>query len=825
MTSIEIKEQDSKLEFTNGIVRLEYNLNQGLYHVWDVKDEKKIVENASSEILFGDKEYDPLGKQTGLISCSSKDQFKKSWHVEDYTEKNGKKGKSLSIELSENPARPSLNLKFFLLEEESSIFIQIEVENSLAEELRIESLHPLHLTRDDNSSLTLGSKVSDWRIFKNDWQSWSQAKVIKIFDSDHMTRIRLSRLILYSNPDEKRSKGLVSCEYFAAIHNLETKQNLVCGFITLKDQFCQILMRGNKKKNSLELFTTRCQADGVPIEKNQTLKSEKLAIYFRSNGNELSNINKYFTMVATQNDAVPWPTVQKGWCSWYHYYQNITEEETLKNLEFISSHSTDIPVDLFQLDDGYQIRAGEWDPNNKFPGGMEQLARKITEKGYVAGLWLAPFFVSTKSALVKEHPDWFLKKRGGRRYVVSLEGFENKKSRVFSALRTGCLALDPTHPEVQEWLRALFKKVRAWGIRYIKIDFVYAAALQGERYNPRMTRAQAYRKGLEIIRDAIGKDSLILGCGAPLGPAIGIVNAMRVSTDTAPAWNPILRRIGIKVLRMVNLPSVLSAMHNNILLSFMHKKLWINDPDCLMMRDHDTSLNEDEFRSQISIIGLTNGLSMVSDDFSHVSSERIKLIKVFQPLNLPIDSALPLDLFESTLTRPPRFYGVKIKRDFEEWWILGIINWENSEELVKVPFSLIEPKPNRRYHVFDFWSQNYFIGTADDAYIMYHMKPHSCELISVREVKEIPQLISSSFHFTQGAELSRVEYDSQAKKLTIEIHMKGSNAGTLTFFTPENRLPNEIKTNAVDYKQEPLLEGYFKIDLIFTDHCQIELNF
>jgi hypothetical protein len=52
------------------------------------------------------------------------------------------------------------------------------------------------------------------------------------------------------------------------------------------------------------------------------------------------------------------------------------------------------------------------------------------------------------------------------------------------------------------------------------------------------TPLTAYRRGLEIIRAATGPEGDLLGCGAPILPSVGLVDAMRVSPDTAPAYEP-----------------------------------------------------------------------------------------------------------------------------------------------------------------------------------------------------------------------------------------------------------------------------------------------
>ena len=60
-------------------------------------------------------------------------------------------------------------------------------------------------------------------------------------------------------------------------------------------------------------------------------------------------------------------------------------------------------------------------------------------------------------------------------------------------------------PEVLAWLRETFGRMRAeWGIEVFKIDFIFAAALSGRRHDSTATRAQALRRGVGAIQEAIG---------------------------------------------------------------------------------------------------------------------------------------------------------------------------------------------------------------------------------------------------------------------------------------------------------------------------------
>ena len=86
--------------------------------------------------------------------------------------------------------------------------------------------------------------------------------------------------------------------------------------------------------------------------------------------------------------------------------------------------------------------------------------------------------------------------------------------------------MDTTNPQVQSWLTHIFSTLVAYGFTYFKIDFLVAGIRRGDRYDRYSSRAEAYRKGLDVIRNAIGPNCYLVGCGAPLGPSIGYFDAM-----------------------------------------------------------------------------------------------------------------------------------------------------------------------------------------------------------------------------------------------------------------------------------------------------------
>ena len=98
-----------------------------------------------------------------------------------------------------------------------------------------------------------------------------------------------------------------------------------------------------------------------------------------------------------------------GYTSWYNYYQNINEAIILRDLKGL-----DARFNLFQIDDGYEAKVGDWldIDKEKFPNGLKGIVDEIHEKGYKAGIWLAPFVAEEKSKLFSEHNDYFKKENG-----------------------------------------------------------------------------------------------------------------------------------------------------------------------------------------------------------------------------------------------------------------------------------------------------------------------------------------------------------------------------------------------------------------------------
>ncbi|MDX7783542.1 glycoside hydrolase family 36 protein [Aeromonas caviae] len=256
------------------------------------------------------------------------------------------------------------------------------------------------------------------------------------------------------------------------------------------------------------------------------------------------------------------PTRPSGWCSWYHYYANVSAADIRENLAVRAERFP--ALRYVQIDDGYQGKMGDWlTPSAKFEEGVAALAGEIRAAGCEPALWVAPFIAEPGSRVFQQHPDWFVKGE---------DGLPLPSERVtYGGWRcTPWYVLDGTHPEVQTHLEQVFRTLRTqWGIHYFKLDANFWGAIHGGRFHdPAATRVEAYRRGMAAILRGAGEGAFLLGCNAPLWPSLGLVHGMRVSDDVerqGPRFRQIAREAFCR--------------------AWQHERLWVLDPDCVCLRD------------------------------------------------------------------------------------------------------------------------------------------------------------------------------------------------------------------------------------------------
>jgi alpha-galactosidase len=353
----------------------------------------------------------------------------------------------------------------------------------------------------------------------------------------------------------------------------------------------------------------------VPLEPSARCEPEPVRVALGTDAGAL--LESYAEEVGRRAGARCDAPFQAGWCTWYHFFDRIDEATFLRNLEALADLRGELPIEVVQLDDGYQRAVGDWlETNEKFPSGLERLAREIRAAGFVPGLWTAPFCAVPESRLHQDRPGWLLR-HGSELHRGLVHGVWAREGWVH--------VLDTSREDVLEHLRAVFGSLVDMGFTYLKLDFLYVAAMQADAADRSLSRAARLRRGLEAIRRGAGSDAFLLGCGCPMGPAVGIVDGMRIGPDVAPSWEieGAPRIPGIEATQ----PSTRNALRNVLTRAWMHRRLWLNDPDCLMTRSEGTRLSSDERRTLAAVVAATGGMTIFSDDVPDLSEESRQLVR------------------------------------------------------------------------------------------------------------------------------------------------------------------------------------------------------
>ncbi|PKH09309.1 glycoside hydrolase family 36 protein [Moritella sp. Urea-trap-13] len=278
-----------------------------------------------------------------------------------------------------------------------------------------------------------------------------------------------------------------------------------------------------------------------------------------------------------------------GWCSWYAYYAQVTEQHILDNVDVMCDGQSELEWVL--LDDGYQAFMGDWlTPSDKFPHGIKSLLQSIKAKGKKPAIWLAPFIAQAESEVFKQHPDWFIRHANGD--LLKAEDITYGGWRC-----TPWYILDTSNVAVQTHLTAVVRTMQQeWGVELFKLDANYWGSLRGQRLQKGITGVEAYRLGMQAIIDGAG-DALILGCNAPMWPSLGLVDAMRISDDVER--------------RPERFEQIAKETFNR---SWQHRQLWQIDPDCITLTSLiDQGTEQANYEFHRDVILAAGGLTLSGD--------------------------------------------------------------------------------------------------------------------------------------------------------------------------------------------------------------------
>lgn len=439
------------------------------------------------------------------------------------------------------------------------------------------------------------------RVLIHGLQSWADSKEIGFDEKIKKLSILTKKYKLKECKNchffnNKGKKGIIhSYMYTYILNSNKIDDTYLIG--STDETLGYTIIEMNANKSQLKIIK---DVKGLVIDKSTTI-SEIIKI----RGDKSKIQRKYFDIISNKSEGKNY----LGWTSFNKCFTNITEKIIIENLEaFIEKK---IPIDVFQIDDGYQKSVGDWLIfNNKFPNGLKNIVNKIHKSNYKAGLWLAPFICEENSNIYINHRDWLFTDDNNKPIIAGYNTGWGSKFYTLNFYKT----------EVKNYLKKVFDTiVYIWGFDFVKLDYLYAAGLRS--YNGK-SRAMVMNDAIKLIQELI-KDKLILGCGVPIASAINKLDYCRVCADVAPYWEmKVLKRFGYR-----KRISIVASLHSTIYRYNFNEKGFINNPDTFNLQDKNHKLLPEQKYTLFMLNNIFGGMIFTSDNINNYNEKTINLYK------------------------------------------------------------------------------------------------------------------------------------------------------------------------------------------------------
>lgn len=428
------------------------------------------------------------------------------------------------------------------------------------------------------------------KFFGNGYQSWTTSreytKTDKMKPITPIAKGRLKKLAGISGDvrfaDFPTRAGSFLSHCYTYIKN--GSEVTLIGSLTERQGFTVIY--ADMEQNTLTLSK---DVEGVTLEAGERYELFDVVIC-KGGYNEV--FDAYFKAMGVKKPAVEH---MSGYTSWYNYFQKIDEKIILRDLNALDVVKDSVSV--FQIDDGYETFVGDWTDKNpkKFPNGMKYIADQVHEKGYLAGIWMAPFSVQIKSETYKNHPDWVVK-------------YPNGKPILGVVAWGGAYTLDLYNEDARAYIKSFFDTVLYdWGYDMVKLDFLYSQCMYPRNNKSRGT---IMCEAMDFLRECCG-EKLILGCGVPLGAAFGRVDACRISCDVDLVYGgKFYNKLGVNN----EIPSAQNAITNSIFRRHLDGRVFCSDPDVFFFRYSNLTFTTEQKVLLAAVNHIFGNVLFVSDN-------------------------------------------------------------------------------------------------------------------------------------------------------------------------------------------------------------------
>jgi hypothetical protein len=584
----------------------------------------------------------------------------------------------------------------------------------------------------------------------------------------------------------------------AQLYNPFSRIALQSGFVTFDRVSTEHRVARSQAPARLTL-SSYCDFEGFTLAAGADLLSETLALELSRS--PLDALTHWANRAAAHYHPRIWPDTPAGWVGWSWvdpFRAERYEDVVRRNAEAIEKKLAGLGVkyvwvSLGNIGGKTEVPGNwlDWNATN-FPAGPEKLVADLRRRGLTLGLWMAPFWLSDYTDPEVRQPLWpALLERGGRPLLGRNEWTYGIGRDLPPPRRPKMYCLDPTDPRTEHFLRRVLATYRQWGVRYYMFDFLdsISGSTPGTwRYDSYHDRSlipgpEVYRRGLRIVREAVGDDTYLLTGVAPTLQSVGLADGCRIGNDYGEG-RPLARHSYFyPATFVIDKPdfwtSHLTAIDAMASSFFLHRKLFLADSGNVLTVDKPCPVADAQISA--TIFGINGGPMMLGDDLDRMSDERLPLVRKCLP-RLP-ECAVPLDLFEAPEPDHPHCFALRCRTPWEQWQLLAVFNCNREPLLKSVSFRELGLDPAGRYLAWDFWNEKY-LGIQQGE-VSLCVPAGSVKLLRIAPVRVHPWLLSTDMHVRQGqAEISDCRWDEGARTLSITASRPKGQRGTLFIWSP-----------------------------------------
>jgi hypothetical protein len=511
-------------------------------------------------------------------------------------------------------------------------------------------------------------------------------------------------------------------------------------------------------------------------------------------------------------DDSHFPSAPMVWSSWTSYYERVTEDDIVRNTDWIAAHLLPYGFQYLQLDDGYERGPhGEhfwitnWD-QQKFPHGAAWLANYIRSKGLRPGIWLVP---NSSAAALTEHPDWYLHYNDGK-----------------TVIDYNTPALDSTNPAVLDFLQKEMTTLDDWGFEYYKFDGEHAVSKyvpgvdQSRLFNRSIDPLVAYRDRLSLIRKTIGPDRFIEGdvAGTPLN-GIGYINSYFNGHDLYDNWqgmyslfSSINANVFFNHIAAYTMPGEGMAIEPRVSFEEGIKSRNPSVVDTERQRElpltgFGTTLAE--ARTVVTFAALTGVAYSLASVMPNLPDERVELLHKTLPTMpiLPIDlfsrgTDMDWDKFKHTTTDTyihnyPEILDLKVNAPAGTYDVVALTNWRSWDKQQEVAFAeKLGLDASKSYIAFDFWNQGIY-GVFRNR-MKAQIEPHGTRVFELHQSLNRPQLVGTSRHITGAYSIQRLNWTDSTRTLSGMSQGVVGDTYTLWIYVPHGEVASKVKATVLE---------------------------